>query len=59
VGSEFIGVYEPGSGALTLADRVWSDLLRLHASAWVLVLSPYAVIQLVRLVRRTWRTSTL
>jgi len=55
VGSRFIGEYAPNAGALTLAERVWSDLLRLDPFVWILVLSPYAVIQLARLVRRTWR----
>jgi hypothetical protein len=59
VGSEFIGQYEPGAGALTLADRIWSGLLSLNPFAWVLVLSPYIVIQLARLIRRTWRTRAL
>jgi hypothetical protein len=59
IGGQFIGQYEPGSGALTLADRFWSDLLRLNPLAWLLVLSPYLVVQLARIVRRTWRTRTL
>ena len=59
VGSRFIGEYAPNAGALTLAERFWSDLLRLEPFAWILLLSPYVVLQLVRLVRRTWRTRPL
>jgi len=55
VGQRLIGDYAPDAGMLTLTEQIWSDLLRLEPMAWILVLSPYAVLQLARLVRRTWR----
>jgi hypothetical protein len=55
VGTELIGEYAPEANVLTLAERIWTDLLRLEPVAWLLVLSPYAVLQLMRLTRRVWR----
>ena len=55
VGQRLLGDYAEGAGALDLADNIWGDLLSLRAPAWILVLSPYLVIQLVRGVRRLWR----
>jgi len=49
------GEYAAGGGPLALADQVWSDLIQLEPSAWLLVLSPYVFVQLARLIRRTWR----
>ncbi|MGH7122834.1 MAG: hypothetical protein ACREFI_00580 [Stellaceae bacterium] len=54
VGRQLVGDYA-GGGLLALADQIWSDLLQLEPAAWVLVLSPYVLLQLVRLIRRTWR----
>ena len=61
VGRELIGSYstDPTAGAFTLAESIWSDLLRLRVAAWVLVLTPYGVVQLLRLARRVWRTAPL
>jgi hypothetical protein len=56
VGSQMIGEYSPDASPLTLAEQIWTNLLQLEPFAWVLVVSPYVVLQLVRLVRRVWRT---
>ena len=59
VGSQMIGEYSPDASPLTLAEQIWTDLLRLDPFAWALVASPYVVLQLVRIVRRVWRKRTL
>lgn len=61
VGRELVGTYstDPSEGALALAESIWSDLMRLRWSAWLLVLSPYAVAQLLRFTRRLWRPAPL
>ena len=59
VGSELIGDYAPDANALTLVEQIWSDVIRLEPFAWVLVLSPYAVLQIVRITRRVWRTRSV
>jgi hypothetical protein len=59
VGRRLIGEYSEDAGALALAEHIWTDLLALRPSAWLLVLSPYLVVQLGRLVRRVWRRSEL
>lgn len=55
VGQAFIGPYEGGDGALALAEKLWLDALALEPTAWLLVLSPYALAQLCRLLWRAWR----
>jgi hypothetical protein len=55
VGQQLLGDYGDGAGPLALAENIWLDLLALHLPAWLLVLSPYLLVQLVRGVRRTWR----
>jgi hypothetical protein len=57
VGREMIGTYsaDTSAGALTLAESIWADLLRFRLAAWVLVLAPYASVQLLRFTRRLWR----
>ena len=61
VGREMIGSYstDASAGALTLAESIWADLLRFRLAAWVLVLAPYASVQLLRLTRRLWRAAPL
>jgi hypothetical protein len=59
VGQALIGEYAPDAGALSLAEQIWSDVLGLKPIAWMLVFSPYIVLQLCRLVRRTWRTRSV
>lgn len=54
VGQRLLGEYE-GAGALGLAESIWLDLLALHPLTWLLVLTPYLVVQLARLTRGLWR----
>lgn len=54
VGQRLFGNYSPGSGVLTLAEKIWGDFLTLRAAAWMLVLSPYFTVQLLRVTRRLW-----
>lgn len=54
VGQRLLGDYA-GAGALGLAESVWADLLALEPLTWLLVVTPYVVVQVVRLVRRVWR----
>jgi hypothetical protein len=53
VGQRLLGEYD--SGVLGLAESIWRDFLALQVPAWILVLSPYIAIQLVRFARRVWR----
>lgn len=55
VGQALIGPYEGGEGALALAETLWLDALALEPAAWLLLLSPYALAQLARLLWRAWR----
>ncbi|HEX5047707.1 MAG TPA: hypothetical protein VFX89_11345 [Gammaproteobacteria bacterium] len=52
LGQRVLGNYAPGAGVLDLADQIWGDLLALAPAAWLLVLSPYLLLQLFRLLRR-------
>lgn len=52
VGANIIGEYEPGATALSLAGDLWVALLRGEWAAWLLVASPYVVIQSLRAARR-------
>ena len=54
VGHQVAGDYQ-GGGPLALADQIWTGFLQLEPAAWLLVLSPYLLLQLVRLVGRLWR----
>jgi hypothetical protein len=54
VGQRLLGEYRADAGAMALAEAIWLDLLSLSAPAWVLVLSPYLTVQLLRWVRRVW-----
>lgn len=54
VGQQVIGDYE-GSGVVGLVLALWSALVRADAVAWVLVLSPWLVVQLLRLTWKMWR----
>jgi hypothetical protein len=55
VGSQVIGPYAPDQGVIDLMRTIWNDLGGLRPGAWLLVLSPYVVIQLLRLAARSWR----
>ena len=54
VGQQIIGEYE-GGGVIGLVLALWSALVRADAVAWILVLSPYLVVQLLRLTWKIWR----
>lgn len=49
VGQQVFGEYAPDSNAADLMRAIWSGLAHGSPLAWILVLSPYAVIQLLRL----------
>ena len=59
VGRELVGDYSPEAGVMRLVESVWADLLHFRLAAWVLVLAPYGVVQLLRLARRLWRAAPL
>jgi hypothetical protein len=59
VGSALIGEYAPDASAMTLAERIWSDLLAFDGFAWLLALSPYLIVVTLRLLRRAWRPRTV
>jgi hypothetical protein len=59
VGQRLIGDYGADLGMLALVETIWIDFLALRPIAWILVLSPYAVVQMLRLVRRAWRRERL
>jgi hypothetical protein len=58
VGRQVAGDYGAG-GPLALADQIWADLTQLEPAAWLLVLSPYLLVQLLRLIGRTWRARSV
>lgn len=51
VGQQIIGEYTPEGGLLALIGAIWSDLATGNPLAWILVLSPYVFVLLLRL---TW-----
>jgi hypothetical protein len=55
VGQQLFGPYDAGGGLAALVDRIWLDLTQGEPAAWLLVLSPYVVIQLGRLSLRLFR----
>ena len=55
VGQTVVGEYPADGGVLALAVNIWADMARGNPLALVLVLSPYGVVQLLRLSRRLWR----
>jgi hypothetical protein len=55
IGQALIGPYEGGDGAFALAEKLWLDALALEPVAWLLLLSPYALVQLGRLFWRACR----
>jgi hypothetical protein len=59
VGQKLIGDYAPDAGVLALTESIWSDLMSLRPAAWLLVLSPYGVVQLLRVARRFWRAKAM
>jgi hypothetical protein len=59
VGRRAIGEYAADAGVLDFAEQIWWDLLQLRTPAWMLVLTPYLLVQLLRFTRRAWRHATL
>jgi hypothetical protein len=55
VGREVVGEYAAPDGLWGLTWQIWSDFLVLDPGAWVLVLSPYLIVQCLRVTRRAWR----
>lgn len=55
LGLRVFGEYGPDADALSLAIDLWATLGRGEWAAWLLVGSPYLVIQALRLARRLWR----
>jgi hypothetical protein len=59
VGQALIGEYGDDLGLFALVETIWRDFLALRPAAWLLVLSPYAVVQVLRGARRVWRRREL
>jgi hypothetical protein len=59
VGRQVAGDYGAGGGPFALTDQIWADFIGLEPAAWLLVLSPYLLLQLVRLIGRTWRAGSV
>jgi len=57
VGQVVIGGYESEGGMGGLLGAIWDDLGRGSLAAWILVLSPYVVIQLFRIAFKLLRRS--
>ena len=57
IGRQVAGDY--AGGPLAFADQIWADFVQLEPAAWLLVLSPYLLLQLVRLIGRTWRAPSV
>lgn len=55
VGQQVVGEYAPNGELFDLVFAIWGDLATPSAAAWLLVLSPYIVIQLLRFSKRQWR----
>ena len=55
VGQTVVGEYSAEGGVVDLAVNVWLEAVRGNPLALVLVLSPYGIVQLLRLSRRLLR----
>jgi hypothetical protein len=55
VGIEIVGPYEGESGPFGLLASILGAVVRGNWAAWVLVLSPYLIVQLTRLAVRVLR----
>jgi len=55
VGQTVVGEYPADGGVLALAVNIWAELVRGNPLALALVLSPYGIVQLLRLSRTLWR----
>ncbi|HEU4616607.1 MAG TPA: hypothetical protein VFV10_01125 [Gammaproteobacteria bacterium] len=56
VGVFVVGPYEGKTGVMSLLEAIWQGLGQGQIVAWLLVVSPYVVVQLVRLARVLWRS---
>jgi hypothetical protein len=56
VGTLVIGPYDGEAGAVGLGLAIWGGLVRFEWPPWVLVSSPYLVVQLLRLALRAARS---
>jgi hypothetical protein len=55
VGQRVVGDYESEAGLWGLLTSIWSGFFSFDLGAWLLVLSPYVTIQLVRLAFKARR----
>jgi hypothetical protein len=55
VGAQIIGEYAEGADYVDLMLAIWTALGEGRWAAWVLVLSPFMVISMLRATRRLWR----
>jgi len=55
VGQQVVGEYESPAGFFGLLGHIWGDFLSLDFGAWLLVLSPYLAIQLLRIAYKLSR----
>ena len=55
VGTRVVGEYAAEGGLWALVGNIWTGLGNGSALAWLLVVSPYLIIQLLRLARVLWR----
>ena len=51
VGQRVVGEYTPDGGIWDLTVDIWTGVLTLNPMAWILVFSPYCIIQILRLSR--------
>ena len=55
VGRAVVGEYPADGGVLALTLNIWADIASGGLTALVLILSPYGIVQFLRLARRLWR----
>ena len=55
VGMRVVGEYYLESGLSDFVWHIWSDLAAGSVLAWILIVSPYLIIQLLRLALILWR----
>ena len=54
-GVRVVGEYSAEGGLADLTWHIWSDLMAGNAPAWVLVVSPFLIIQFLRFAHALWR----
>ena len=55
VGQKVVGEYESEAGIVGLVEQIWADFFTLKPGAWLLVLSPYLTVLLLRIAFGTRR----